>query len=186
MTAVIETSLLNEGIKSYPKALGAINEFVRLVISNIQEVVTEELEDLSAEMDNLFKEDEVREYIRPSKLANPDLDICLGVKIDRRPDSGWGLFFLLYWLKGEPNLSVSIWLKDTEAADSILRAFKKKTNETVGLWSAGHEVYLSRAIATDRVEQFPETMRELTGSFTDLWKNADDLKKFLKGGKTSK
>ena len=186
MTPVIETSLLNEGIKSYPKALGAMNEFIRLVISKIQEVVTEELEDLSAAIGNLLKEDELRDYVRPSKLGNPDLDISLGVKIDRRPESGWGLFFLLYWLKGEPNLSVSLWLKDTEAADRILRTFKKKTKETVGVWSAGREVYVSRAIAPDHGEQFPETMRELVGSFSDLWKNADDLKKFLKGGKTAK
>jgi hypothetical protein len=38
-----KTSLVNEGVKSYPKALGAMNEFIRLVISKIQEVVTEEL-----------------------------------------------------------------------------------------------------------------------------------------------
>jgi hypothetical protein len=131
-------------------------------------------------MGNLFKEDELRDYIRPSKLGNSDLDICLGVKIDRRPESGWGLWFVLYWLDAEPNLSISIWLKDTEAADNILRAFKKRSKETVGVWSAGHEVYVSRAIAPDHEEQFPETMRELTGSFSDLWKNADDLQAAVK------
>ena len=187
MTVVSETSLVNEGVKSYPKAMGAMNEFIRLVISKIQEVVTEELEDLSAAMGNLFKEDELRDYIRPSKLGNSDQDICLGVKIDRRPESGWGLWFVLYWLDAKPNLSISIWLKDTEAADNILRAFKKRSKETVGVWNAGHEVYLSRAIAPDHEEQFPETMRELAGSFSDLWKNADDLKKLLKSsGKTAK
>ncbi len=181
MTAVSETSLLNEGVRSYPKALGAVNEFIRLLTSTIRDAVVEELEDLSAAMGNLFKEDELVDYVRPKTLGNLDKDICLGVKIDRRPESGWGVFFLLYWLKGKPNLSVSIWLKDTEIADSILTALKKvPTKETLGVWDAGHEIYISRAIAPNDEEQIPVTMRELTESFSHLWKNAGGLQKFLK------
>jgi len=136
-------------------------------------------------MGNVFKDDDLVEYVRPKTLSNLDKDICLGVKIDRRPESGWGLFFLLYWLKGEPNLSVSIWLKDTEIARSILAAFKKvPTKETVSVWNAGHEIYVSRAITPSHEEQIPETVRQLTESFSHLWKNAGGSQKLLKvGGK---
>jgi hypothetical protein len=181
MTVVSETSLVNEGVKSYPKALGAVNEFIRLMISMIREVVTEELADLSAAMGNLFNEDELVDYVRPKTLGNPDRDICLGIKIDRIRESGWGLYFLLYWLKGKPLISVSIWLKDTDVADSVFAAFKKMPkNEIVRVWDAGHEIYVSRAVTSDGEEQIPVTLRELTESFSDLWKNAGDLQKVLK------
>jgi hypothetical protein len=39
--------LLAEGMKSYPKALAALNEFVRLVVSSIREIVIKDLNDLS-------------------------------------------------------------------------------------------------------------------------------------------
>jgi hypothetical protein len=46
MTEAKETGLLIEGMKSYPKALGALNEFGRLVVSSIREVVVDDLDNL--------------------------------------------------------------------------------------------------------------------------------------------
>ena len=180
MTQVGETSLLSEGVKSYPKALGAVNEFIRLVVSTIRDAALEELEDLSAAMGSELKEDELVEYVRPKSLGNLDpKHISLGVKVDRIGSSGWGLYFVLYWLKGEPSLSVSIWLKDTEMAGNIFTAFKKTPKNEISL-DARHELYVSRAVAPDDVEQIPVILRELTEGFSDHWKKAGGLQKFLK------
>jgi hypothetical protein len=124
MTETKETGLLVEGMKSYPKALGALNEFVRLIVSNIREVVIEDLGDLSSAMGVSLLEDEIDDYVRPNRLATfSPKDALLGVKIDRIGESGWGLYFYMWWSKGQPNLSVSIWMRDSDAASRHSRRF---------------------------------------------------------------
>lgn len=97
MTETKETDLLSEGLKSYPKALAALNEFVRLVVSNIQEDVIKDLDDISKAIGVTLPEDEVGEYVRPNKLASfNSKDALLGARIDRIAMSGWGLYFYLW------------------------------------------------------------------------------------------
>ena len=67
MTETKETGLLVEGMKSYPKALGALNEFGRLVVSTIREVVIEDLDDLSTAMGVNLPDDDVSGYVRPKE-----------------------------------------------------------------------------------------------------------------------
>ena len=69
MTETKQTGLLVEGMKSYPKALGALNEFGRLVVSTIREVVIEDLDNLASAIGISLREDEVGDYVRPNRLA---------------------------------------------------------------------------------------------------------------------
>ena len=109
MAEAKETGLLVEGMKSYPRALAAMNEFWRLVVSSIRKVVIEDLDNLSSAIGVRLAEGEVGDYVRPNKLTafDPE-DAVLGVRIDRREKSGWGLYFFLWWSKDQPKLGVSI------------------------------------------------------------------------------
>jgi hypothetical protein len=162
MTETKQTGLLVEGMKSYPKALGALNEFGRLVVSTIREVVIEDLDNLASAIGISLREDEVGDYVRPNRLAmsNPK-DAVLGTRIDRIGQSGWGLYSYLYWSKGQPKLSVSIWLRDSTVAQSIVTAFKKLSPTTPVELDAGREVYISRALASDNPDQLPVVLRAL-------------------------
>jgi len=180
MTEAKETGLLAEGMKSYPKALGALNEFVRLVVSTIREVVIDDLDNLSTAIGVNLSEDEVGDYVRPNRLAisNPK-DAYLGVKIDRIGESGWGLYFYLWWERGQPMLAVSIWLRDSNVAQSIVTAFKKLAASRVEL-GAGCEVYISRVLAPDKADQLRVILSEMDQEFSQLWTKAGGLEKFLK------
>src|ERR1700733_1522918 len=100
MTVVKETSLLIEGMRSYPKALGALNEFGRLVHSTIREAVVEELGSLSTAVGLRLTENDLGDYVRPSRLGSFDpKNVSVGVKVDRMAGSGWSLYFVLFWSK---------------------------------------------------------------------------------------
>lgn len=181
MTEVKETSLLMEGMRSYPKALAALNEFARLVISTIRDVTLEELAGLSAAMCLDLSQDELGDYVSPNRLAiSSPKDAILGVRIDRIVKSGWGLYSYLWWSKGETKLCVSIWLRDATLAESVFAAFKKLPPATSVDLDSGHEVYVSRALAPADADEIPIILRELTQKFSSLWTNAGGLEKFLK------
>lgn len=176
MTQVKEDSLLVEGMRSYPKALGALNEFGDLVISRIQEVVADELGSLSTAVGVSFAQDDLGPYRRPNRLGGLDpKNISLGIKIDRIAKSGWALFFVLWWWNGEVRPSVSIWLKDHDLAESTFTALRKFQSRTPMELDSGHEISLSRALAPDNAERLPEILRELIQEFSDLWSKAGGL-----------
>jgi hypothetical protein len=181
MTEIEEPGLLAEGIKSYPKALAAMNEFVRLVTSTVREAALEDLDDLSGAMGVRLAEEELVEYVRPNRLTSSNSkEALLGVKIDRIGDSGWGIYFHLWWSKTDPQISVSIWLRDADVAASLFNAFKKMAGTThVDLYGS-HEVVVGRRLKPGDAEQLSDQVRELTHKFSELWAKAGGLDKFVK------
>jgi hypothetical protein len=181
MTEVEEPGLLAEGIKSYPKALAAMNEFVRLVTSAVREAVLEDLDDLSSAMGVRVAEEELVEYVRPNKLTSSDSkEAILGAKIDRIGNSGWGIYFYLWWSKAEPQISASIWLRDAAIAESLFKAFKKMAGTTRVELYGSREVYISRELKPDDAGQLSDSIRELTQKFSELWTKAGGLDRFVK------
>ena len=180
MKELEQTSLLVEGLTSYPKALAALNEFARLVTSTIQDVVEEELPSLSKALHVDLKREELTPFVKPNKVTAPNPeDIMLGARIDRIGQSGWGLYFCLWWSRGLATLYVSVWLRDASIADAILAAFQNAASNTA-IEFAGHEPYISRRLPPDNPDQFPSIMRELTQEFSNLWTEVGGLEKFLK------
>jgi hypothetical protein len=181
MKELEQTSLLVEGLTSYPKALAALNEFARLVTSTIQDVVEEELPSLSKALHVDLKREELGDYVRPNRLAIPNpKDAILGARIDRIGKSGWGLYFYLWWSKGTAMLCVSGWLRDASIADTIFAEFQNIAPKGAIVLDAGHELYISRRVPPDKPDQFPSVMRELTQEFSNLWTKVGGLEKFLK------
>lgn len=182
MKALEQTSLLVEGLTSYPKALAALNEFARLVTSAIQDVVEEELPSLSRALHVGLKSEELSDYVRPNRLALPNpKDAILGTRIDRIGESGWGLYFYLWWSKGTAMLCVSGWLRDASIAASIFAEFQKTAPKCAVVLDSGRELYISRKLSPDKPDQFPSTMRELIQEFSNLWAKVGGIQKFLRG-----
>jgi hypothetical protein len=181
VTETKESGLLIEGMKSYPQALGALNEFVRLVISNVREAVLDELATLSTAIGAGLKEDELGDYVQPNRVGvfEPKYTV-LGIKIDRIAASGWGLYFYVWWWKGQTKLCVSMWMKDRDVAASIITRFKNTSPETSVEIDDNHEVYLSRVLVPDNVPELSEILRELNREFSELWSRAGGLSQFLK------
>jgi hypothetical protein len=177
-----ETSLLEEGLRSYPKALGALNEFARSITSTIREVTIQELGSLASAIRLDLRTDEVGDYVRPNRLAIPNpKDPILGARIDRIGKSGWGLYFYLWWSKSVAKLSVSVWLRDSDTAESVFSAVRDlSSTPRVELW-AGHELSISQTLLFDDAEQrLASMMRDLINEFSALWTKAGGLERFLK------
>ena len=176
-----QTSLLVEGLVSYPKALAALNEFARLVTSTIQDVVDQELPSLSKALHVDLKPEELSDYVRPNRLAIPNpKDAILGARIDRIGKSGWGLYFYLWWSKGTAMLSASAWVRDASIAESIFAAIQSVAPDGTIKLDAGRELYISRRLPHDNPDQLSSVMRELTQEFSNLWTKVGGVGKFLK------
>jgi len=146
----------------------------------IRESVVDELGVLSTAMGVKLTEDELIDRARPDKLSSFDpRNISLGVKIDRIGKAGWGLYFLLWWSKGEANLWVSIWVRDGKLADSIFTAFNKSPSRTLVALES-REVYISRTLVPNDAGQLGVILRELIREFSELWTKAGGLNTFLK------
>jgi hypothetical protein len=174
MTEPNETTLLIEGMKSYPKAVAALNDFVRLVISTIRDVVLEERENLSTAVGFEMKEQDLDDYPRPNEAL-------LGVSINRIQKCGWGIYFYVWWSKTGPEFGISIYLRDPVVADSILTAFMKAGGPRVQSHDS-HEMFVSRPLVPDKAAELPDSIRELTQAFGDLLIKAGGLGKFVKTG----
>jgi hypothetical protein len=175
-----QTNLLVEGLTSYPKALAALNEFVRLVTSAIQDVVEQELENLSQALQIELRREELGEYVRPNRLAIPNpKHTTLGARIERITESGWGLYFFLWWSKGTVTSCVSIWLRDANIAETIYAEFHKTVGKCAIQIDAGRELYLARQLQPDKPDEFSMVMQELTQDFSNLWKQIGGFEKFI-------
>lgn len=184
MTEVKEADLIAEGLRSYPKAFVALNEFARSVISEIREAAGQELESLSKAMQLDLKQDEIGDFVRPNRLAtaNPR-DACLGVRVDRIGRSGWGVYFYLWWSKNTPRLSASIWLRDAAVADSLMSAMSaaERVESTARTELYGeHEIFVSRELSPESPEKLTEFMQDVIQGFSDLWTKVGGLERFLK------
>lgn len=177
MTVIKETSLLVEGTRSYPEALGALNEFGRLVISKIKTGLSEELGSLSSAVGIRLTENDLADYIRPNRMGSFDPNnVCLGVKVDRIAESGWSLYFVLFWLKGAACVSVSVWFRDGGLANSLHKTFNKIPGSALD----GKEVSISRSVMPDAAEEIPIILRELVGDFSKACAKAGGLPKVVK------
>jgi hypothetical protein len=175
-----DTSLLVDGIRLYSKALGALNDFQRMVTETIRKVVGEELGGLSTAMGTKLAKRELTNYVKPNRIADFNGKwASLWVRIDRSEKVGWCLNFAISWLKDEANVKVSIWLNDETQAKSIASALKKLSSRApVQLESC--EVYIHRVLPPEEAEQFPVVLRELIREFSELWTKAGGMDKVLK------
>lgn len=81
-------------------------------------------------------------------------------------------------MKDQPNLSVSIYVRDSDVAQSIVKAFKNVLSTAPVELYDGREVSISRVLAN--AGQLPVVLRELNREFCTLWTKAGGLGKFLK------
>jgi hypothetical protein len=172
-------SLLIEGMKSYPKALAAITEFVGSVASTIREVLTEDENNLSDSIGVKITDEGLTDYVRPSRLSGSGSeDKVIGVRFDKRPEMGWSLYFYVWWSRAA-EFGISLYFNDAQVAASVLNSLAKAPGgkcQTAG----SRELYFSRPLAMNESSEFKETVRVSVQDFSAVLIKAGGLKKLAK------
>jgi hypothetical protein len=171
-------SLLIEGMKSYPKALAAITEFVSSVTSTIREVLTEDENNLSDSVGVKITDEGLTDYVRPSRLSGSGSeDKVIGVRFDKRPEMGWSLYFYVWWSRAA-EFGISLYFNDAQVAASVVNSLKAPGGKcrTTG----SRELYFSRPLAMSESSEFKETIRASVQDFSAVLSKAGGLKKLAK------
>ncbi|MFZ0319270.1 MAG: hypothetical protein WAL56_09100 [Candidatus Sulfotelmatobacter sp.] len=172
-------SLLIEGMKSYPKALAAITEFVSSVISTIREVLTEDENGLSNAVDVKITDEGLIDYLRPSRLSGSGSeDKLMGVRFDKRPEMGWSLYFYLWWSPAA-EFGISLYFNDAQLAALAFNSLAKASGGKCRT-QGSRELYFSRPLAMNDSGEFREIVRESVQDFSAVLSRAGGLKKLTK------
>jgi hypothetical protein len=172
-------SLLVEGMKSYPKALAALNEFVSSVISTIREVLTEDANNLSDAVGVKVTDEGLADDVRPSRLGRSGSgDKMIGVKFDKRPETGWSLYFYVWWSRAA-EFGISLYFNNAQVAASVLNSLAKASAGKCRT-QGSRELYFSRPLTTNESSEFREIVRGSVQDFSAVLSKAGGLKKLIK------
>jgi hypothetical protein len=172
-------SLLIEGLKSYPRALAAITEFVSSVTASIREVLTEDENNLSDAVGVKIMDEGLIDYVRPSRLtASGSDDKLIGVRFDKGPEMGWSLYFYVWWSR-VAEFGISLYFNDAQVAASVLNSLAKASGGKCQTWGS-RELYFSRPLAINESSEFKETVRESVQDFAAVLSKAGGLKELAK------
>lgn len=173
-------SLLIEGMKSYPKALAAITEFVSSVTSTIREVLTEDENDLSDAVGVKITDDGLTNHVRPNRLTGSGSeDKAVGFRFDRRSETGWSLYFYVWWSRSGAEFGISLYFNDAQLAASVFNSLAKASGGKCRT-QGRRELYFSRPLAMNESSEFKEIVRESVQDFSAVLSKAGGLKKLTK------
>lgn len=171
--------LLIEGMKSYPKALAAMTEFVSSLISTIREVLTEEGSGLSNSVGVKITDEGLVDYLRPSRLSGSGSeDKLIGVRFDKRPEMGWSLYFYVWWSPAA-EFGISLYFNDAQLATSAFDSLAKVSGGKCRT-EGSRGLYFSRPVAMNESSEFKEIVRGSVQDFSTVLSKAGGMKKFTK------
>jgi hypothetical protein len=171
-------SLLIEGLKSYPKAVAALNEFVSSVISTIREVLTEDADDLSDAVGIKVTDEGFDDDVRPCRLGRSGSeDKRIGVKF-KRPETVWSLHFYVEWSRAA-EFGIALYFNSPQVAASVLDSLDKASGGRCRT-QGNRELYFSRPLALNESSEFKEIVRESVQDFSTVLSKEGGLEKLTK------
>ena len=170
--------LLEEGARSYPKALQAVAEFRRQVQDICFDAMKRHLKDLGDALGLRLEANQLKPYAWPDKLDSDDLDgTCahLGAKIEPA-GAIWSLWNYVYWDKDSVGVCVSLAFTDSKLGERV-----QAVTEKHGTSLDPKEVYLSRPVGADGLAGLDSTLEELNREWIEVWRKVGGVKQFLGG-----
>ena len=170
--------LLEEGARSYPKALQAVGEFRRQVQNICYDAMKRRLKDLVDALGLRLEANQLKRYAVPDKLDPDYLDgtwASLGAKIEPARVK-WSLWNYVYWDKDTVRVCVSFAFTDSRLGERV-----QAVTEKHGTSLDPKEVYLSRPVGADGLSGLDSTLEELNFKWIEVWRNVGGVKQFLGG-----
>jgi hypothetical protein len=173
-----DSELLQEGYKSYHKALFAVMEFRCETGTIIEAAVDRRMPELAAAMK--MSADELRDgichYTSPDRLTQKydGSETDLGIRIPRGSTSKWYLHFYLWVGDGEaPYFAAQIWFKKPGSAiDKLAGACKElEPYETYAL--------ISESVPADGSRDLAAVCDRVLTRWIALWKKVGGLRQFI-------
>ena len=174
-----DTELLQEGCRSYHKALFAVMQFRREAQEAIRAAVDERIDDIAAAL-QLGKSEISEGLVTYADPANFDKnwdgsEASIGLKYPSKDwDAKWGIYFC-FWISEDDGggVSLSVWFKEPGLATKKLAALGVEGVETndceAWIWEPVGESPAGLATATDRALDV----------WIDVWRKVGGLSQFL-------
>lgn len=181
-----DSELLQEGCRSYHKALFAVMQFRREVQEAIRAAVDERIDDIAAAL-KLEKAEIGAGLVTYADPATFDKnwdgsEASIGLKYPSRDrDAKWGIYFC-FWISEDDGggVSLSVWLKEPGSAMKKLTALGVeglKTNDCEAwIWEPVGEAGAGLAAAIDRALDV----------LIDVWRKVGGISQFLPSRKLGK
>ncbi len=172
--------LLEEGSRSYPKALQAVAECRRQVQNICYEAMKRHVKDLGDALGLRLEANQLKRHADPDKLDPDYLDgtwANLGAKIEPA-GAKWSLWNYVLWHAGRVQVFVSLEFPDADLARRVQAVTEK---HGTGFDPETCEVYLSREVSAGGLSGLDSTLEELNLKWIEIWRKAGGVKQFLGG-----
>ena len=167
--------LLVAGVKSYPEALIAIDEFRRVLLGTVRETVEHNLKSIATAMGIKLSASEIQKRLRPTESEVGRDNAAIGVTI-RRDAEGWRQYYQFYW---EPDSSfsflASVWFREVDATSTSTAVNKVKCRYTVGF--EDNEVFMLRRVTTGEIGRVKDVLGTFMREWATFWKRVGGLKR---------
>jgi hypothetical protein len=178
-----DSELLQEGCRSYHKALFAVMQFRREVQEAIRAAVDERINDIAAALK--LEKAEINAglvtYADPATFEKnwDGSEASIGLKYPSRDgDAKWGIYFC-FWISEDDGggVSLSVWFKEPGPAIKKLAALGVETNDCEAwIWEPVGEAAAGLAAAIDRALDV----------WIDVWRKVGGISQFLPSRKVGK
>lgn len=178
-------NLLQEGFRSYLKAVAAVTAFEQEVQKGCRRVYLNNIENYASAIGLPLKEEDVQEFIWP-KMHVWEGYRSIGVSIHRKQVSQslgwWNGSCSLYWEEGINK--VCCWVGDSlpkRLGKVVFEKLQKFAEPDDEMSEEVGEVGLSRMLGAEEAEAFEDVLDELFQRWVELWRLAGGIKSVLKG-----
>ena len=171
------TQLFVAGVKSYPDALIAVDEFRRLALKAVRDAVESNLESIATSMGTKLSPSDIQKRFRPKESEIGKDNAKIGVTI-RRDSEGWRQYFQFYWeLDSSFYFTASFRFMGTADAISISKAISQvKCKYNPAFDEDEAELSIMRRIMPEELTRVTEILSEFLREWGNLWKQLGGLK----------
>jgi hypothetical protein len=178
-----QNTLLEEGGRSYPKAMLALSQFREMVQDACIDAMRRSLRELSGALRLQMKAQQVKAWASPDELDSDEIDDTwanLGAELKEPGGAAWSLWNYIWW-GDDPsplNVTVSIFFADAGNAERVWAAARDH-----GTWKYDEdakEIHLSRGIKAADLASLGSTLDEMNSEWIRGWQKVGGVKQFLR------
>jgi hypothetical protein len=177
-TPMQENRLLEEGARSYPKALHALGEFRRQVREQCEAAFKANATEMAKAMQLQFSAADVKSWANPERPGGEGAWAELGAKVGRPKNAKCNLWNYVLWSDAPPRSArISIQLLDADVAYRAWTAMGEREN-----WQLSHEtkeISISRCLAPTDLTRLKTILGELNREWSSAWRKVGGAQQFL-------
>jgi hypothetical protein len=181
-TPMQENRLLEEGARSYFKAMRALGEFRRQIQEQCVAAFRADATDMAKAMQVQFSAADVKPWADPDKPGVEATWAGIGATVRRPKGAECFLWNYVLWRDDQPlTVLVSISFPEADVAEGVWAAVRPAVATERGTWEhdAEDEISISRHLATSDLARLKTVLDEMNHEWSSAWRKAGGVHQFL-------